>query len=62
MYLVILHLHLPESFQKYDVCCTACVYKDIVNQEPLDDTRYNHCTIVRIILELRSSWEKVIGI
>jgi hypothetical protein len=24
-----------------------------VNQEPLDDTRYNHCIIVRIILELK---------
>jgi hypothetical protein len=24
-----------------------------VNQKPLDDTRYNHCIIVRIILELK---------
>jgi hypothetical protein len=53
MYIVILLLHLPESFCKDDVCCTACVYKDIVNQEPPDDTRYNHCIIVRIILELK---------
>jgi hypothetical protein len=24
-----------------------------VDQEPLDDTRYDHCTIVRITLELK---------
>jgi hypothetical protein len=53
MYLIILLLHLPESFCKDDVCCTACVYKDVVNQKPLDDIRYNHCIIVMIILELK---------
>jgi hypothetical protein len=47
MYLVILLLHLPENFCKDDICCTVCVYKDIVNQKPLDNTRYNHCIIVR---------------
>jgi hypothetical protein len=51
MYLIILLLHLPKSFWKDDVCCTACVYKDVVNQKPLDDTRYNNFIIVRIILE-----------
>jgi hypothetical protein len=53
MYLVILLLHLLENLCKDDICCTTCVYKDIVNQKPLDDTRYNHCIIVRIILELK---------
>jgi hypothetical protein len=53
MYLFIPLLHLPESFRKDGVCCTACVYKDIVNQKPLDDTRYNHYIIVRIVLELK---------
>jgi hypothetical protein len=53
MYLIILLLHLPESFCKDDVYCTACVYKDVVNQKPLDDTRYNPCIIVTIILELK---------
>jgi hypothetical protein len=24
-----------------------------VNQKPLDDTRYNHCVIVTIVLELK---------
>jgi hypothetical protein len=53
MYFVILLLHLPESFCKDDICCTSYVYKDVVNQKPLDDTRYNHCIIVRIILEMK---------
>jgi hypothetical protein len=35
MYLIILFLHLPKSFHKNYVCCTACVYKDIVNQKSL---------------------------
>jgi hypothetical protein len=53
MYLIILLLHLPESFCKDNICCTTCVYKDIIYQKPLDDTRYNHCIIMRIILELK---------
>jgi hypothetical protein len=53
VYLVILFLHLPKSFCKDNVYYTVYVYKDIVNQKPLDDTRYNHCIIVKIILELK---------
>jgi hypothetical protein len=53
MYLIILLLHLPESFCNDDICYTACVYKDIVHQEPLDDTRYDHCIIMRVVLELK---------
>jgi hypothetical protein len=53
MYLVILLLHLPKGFCKDDICYTACVYKDIVNHKPLDNTRYNHCINVRVVLELK---------
>jgi hypothetical protein len=41
MYLVIWLLHLPKSLCKDDICCTACVYQDIVNQKSLDNTRYD---------------------
>jgi hypothetical protein len=53
MYLIILLLYLPESFCKDDIYCTTCVYKDVVHQEPLDDTRYDHCIIMRVVLELK---------
>jgi hypothetical protein len=53
MYLVILLLYLLEGFCKDDICSTACVYKDIVNPKPLNNTRYNHCIIMRIVLELK---------
>jgi hypothetical protein len=53
MYIIILLLHLPESFCKDNICRTTCVYKDVVYQKPLNDTRYNHCIIMRIILELK---------
>jgi hypothetical protein len=52
MYLVILLLHLHESLCKDDIRCTACVYQDIVDQKSLDDIRYDHCIVVRIILKL----------
>jgi hypothetical protein len=53
MYLVLWLLHLPESLCKDDICCTACVYYDIVDEKPLDNTRYYHCIVVRIILKLK---------
>jgi hypothetical protein len=53
MYLVIWLLHLPESLCKDDIRCTACVHHDIVNQKFLDNTRYDHCIVVRIILKLK---------
>jgi hypothetical protein len=53
MYLIILLLHLSESFCKDDICCTACIYKDAVHPEPLDDKRYDHCIIMRVVLELK---------
>jgi hypothetical protein len=61
MYLVIRLLHLSESLHENDIRYTACVYQDIVNQKSLDDTRYNHCIVVGIILELKILLEKMIG-
>ena len=53
MYPVFWLLHLPESLCKDDVRCAVCVNQDIMDQKSLDDTRYNHCIVVRIILELK---------
>jgi predicted nucleic acid-binding Zn ribbon protein len=53
MNLVLWFLHLPEGLCKYDIYCTAYVNQNIVDQKPLDDTRYNHSIIVRIIFELK---------
>jgi hypothetical protein len=46
-------LHLSESLCKDYVRCTACVNQNIVDQKSLDDTRYNHGIIVRIIFKLK---------
>ena len=46
-------LHLSESLCKYDVCCTACVNQNIMDHKSLDDTRYNHDIIVRIVFKLK---------
>jgi hypothetical protein len=53
MNLVLWLLHLSEGFSKYDIHCTACINQNIVDQKSLDDTRYNHSIIVRVILELK---------
>jgi hypothetical protein len=53
MYLALWLLHLPESLCKDDIRCTAYVHQDIVDQESLNDTRYDHFIVVRIILELK---------
>jgi hypothetical protein len=53
MYLVILLLHLPEGFCEDDICCTTCVYEDIMNQKPFDNTRYDHCIIMGVVLDLK---------
>jgi hypothetical protein len=53
MYLIFWLLNLPESLCKDDVRCTTSVNQDIVDQKSLDDTRYNHCIVVSIILELK---------
>jgi hypothetical protein len=53
MNLVFSLLHLSEGLTKYDICCTACVNQNIMDQKPLDDTRYDHSIIVRVILKLK---------
>jgi hypothetical protein len=53
MNLVFWFLHLSESLCKYDVRCTACVNQNIMDQKSLDDTRYNHGIIVRIVFKLK---------
>jgi hypothetical protein len=53
MNLVLWFLHLSESLCKYNVLCTACVNQNIVDQKSLDDTRYNHSIVMRIIFELK---------
>jgi hypothetical protein len=46
-------LHLSEGLSEYDVSCTACINQNIVDQKSLNDTRYDHSIIMRIILELK---------
>jgi hypothetical protein len=53
MNLVLWLLHLSEGLSKYDVSCTAYINQNIVDQKSLDDTRYDHSIIMRIILELK---------
>jgi hypothetical protein len=49
----LLVLALSESLCKDDVRCTTCVNQNIVDQKSLDDTRYNHGIIVRIVFKLK---------
>jgi hypothetical protein len=44
---------MSDGLSKYDIRCTACINQDIVDQKSLDDTRYNHSIIMRVILELK---------
>jgi hypothetical protein len=44
---------MSEGFSKYDIRCTACIKQNIVDQKSLDETRYNHSIIVRLILKLK---------
>jgi hypothetical protein len=53
MYLVLLLLHLSESLCKDNICYTACILQDIVDQESFYDVGYNHGIIVGVILELK---------
>jgi hypothetical protein len=53
VYLVVLLLHLSEGFCKDDVCCIAHIHEDTVDQEPFNDTRYDHDIIMGIILKLK---------
>jgi hypothetical protein len=53
MDLVFWLLHLSEGLSKYDIRCTTCVDQNIMDQKFLDDTRYDHSIIVRVIFELK---------
>jgi hypothetical protein len=53
MYLVSWLLHLPKSLCEDDICRTARVHYDIVDQKSVDDTIYDHCIVVGIIHELK---------
>jgi hypothetical protein len=53
MNLVLWLLHLSKGLSKYDICCTACVNQNIMDQKSIDDTRYDHSIIVRVIFELK---------
>jgi hypothetical protein len=46
-------LHLSEDLSKYDIRYTACINKNIMDHKSLDDTRYDHRIIVRVIFELK---------
>jgi hypothetical protein len=51
--LVLWLLHVCEGLSKYDIRCTAYINQNIVDQKSLDDTRYDHSIIMRVILELK---------
>jgi hypothetical protein len=53
MDLVFWLLHLSEGLSKYDIRCTACINQNIMDQKSLDDTRYDHSIIVRVIFKLK---------
>jgi hypothetical protein len=53
MDLVLWFLHLSESLSKYDICCTAYINQNIMDQKSLNDIRYDHNIIVRVIFELK---------
>jgi hypothetical protein len=53
MNLVFWFLHLFESLCKDNVCCTARVNQNIVDQKSLDDTRYDYGIIMRIVFKLK---------
>jgi hypothetical protein len=44
---------MSESHCKDDVCCTAYVNQDVVDQKSLDETRYNHGIIARIVFKVK---------
>jgi hypothetical protein len=46
-------LHLSEGLSKYDIRCTAYINQNIMDQKSLNDTRYDHSIIMRVIFELK---------
>jgi hypothetical protein len=53
MNLILWFLHLFEGLSKYDIRYAACINQNIMDQKSLDDTRYDHSIIVRVIFELK---------
>ena len=53
MNLILSFLHLSKGLNKYDIRCTACINQNIMDQKSLNDTRYNHSIVVRIVFELK---------
>jgi hypothetical protein len=46
-------LHLLESFDKYDICDTACVDQNIIDYETFDYIGHNHGISERIIFKTK---------
>jgi hypothetical protein len=61
MNLILWFLYLSEGLSKNDIRCAACINQNIMDKKFLDDTRYDHSIIVRVIFELKVL-KKVIGI
>jgi hypothetical protein len=53
MNLILWFLHLSEGLSKYDIRYTACINQNIMDQKSLNDTRYDHSIIMRVIFELK---------
>jgi hypothetical protein len=53
MNLILWFLHLSEGLSKYDICYAACINQNIMDQKSLDDTRYDHSIIMRVVFELK---------
>jgi hypothetical protein len=53
MNLIFWLLHLSEGLSKYDIRYTACINQNIMDQKFLNDTRYDHSIIMRVIFELK---------
>jgi hypothetical protein len=53
MDLILWFLHLFEGLSKYDIRCTACINHNIMDQKSLNDTRYDHSIIMRVVFELK---------
>jgi hypothetical protein len=53
MNLILWFLHLSECLSKYDIHCATYINQNIMDQKSVDDTRYDHSIIVRVIFELK---------
>jgi hypothetical protein len=51
MNLIFWLLHVSKGLSKYDIRCTAYINQNIVDQKSLNDTRYDHSIIMRVIFK-----------